>query len=313
MATPTPPRWQHQLTPPWLPVREARGQDTVAAFRPIGANLCSSVDMAALRPPGVQLNAMDIATATPTAARAWLPVHEARVERTVASRSEANSQGRQAADLDVNLKHAATEERELRSGHAALLAELQRAEDDFTHESDLQQVLLAEVAERESYSFELQGRLVDAETARSHMAADVANLRSDISKAFEEKVWAGRYRGGVEAQRSRLEEEIHEAENTLLNSRRDLCAAGIAVELAGSDLRKEAQTERASEAFEEEKARNWTRAIEEIQLQRTHLQMQLMQEQQQRQAAANDVNSLRIGPAANPSLKFRYNHRITNT
>merc|ERR1719453_7138 len=110
--------------------------------------------------------------------------------------------------------------------------------------------MMAELAERDSYSFELQGGLLDAEELRSNAAADVANLRTDISRLFPEMLWAERYRDGVFEMRSNLESEVREAEASLLERRRDLRAADGACTLAGSDLLKEERAEQASEAVE---------------------------------------------------------------
>merc|ERR1719359_1844341 len=124
------------------------------------------------------------------------------------------------------------EERDLRTVQIALQAKLDEAHDEIVHESDLREVLLAELDERLSYSSELCQRMLDAEESRGIAAADVTNLRSDIGQLVPEMRWAERYHEGVAAHRSKLEAEVLEAERSLLDRRRDLRAVGVAAHLA---------------------------------------------------------------------------------
>jgi hypothetical protein len=198
--------------------------------------------------------------------------------------------------VDALLQQETSQESDLRAAHAALLEEFETAEDEVAHESDLREVLLAELAEREPYSAELHARLLNAEEARGTAAADVSNVRTDIEKLHPEIHWAENYCESVAVHRSKLQAEVCEAEHSLLERRRDVHARDIAGHLAVHDLLREEQRQQAVEVLEAKAASRWTEAITEIQLQRTNLQIQLMREEHQQQAAANELEALRCAP-----------------
>lgn len=253
--------------------------------------------------PLPRFSARDTATATPAALRSWLPVHEARAERSAVARSEAQAHNEQAADVGRCLASQEAEEQDLRAAQAALYTELEAAEDEKEHEADLRQVLLSELAERDLYSTELHARMLDAEESRRTTTLDSANLRSDIATLRTEMCWAERYRENIAAQRSHLESEVLEADCCLLERQREAQMLGRTTQLAGYDLQREEQSEQAVEAFEASAAGRWTEAVTELQMQRSRLQIQLMHEEHQRQTAANDLDLMRIGPGGRSNIQ----------
>lgn len=238
---------------------------------------------------------MDVACAPPEAVRNWLPVHERRAERSAAARAEAQQCELHTAALDAQWDREAAEERDLQAARVALQTELEAADADAMYEADLRDILLAEVAERESFSSEMHRRLLDAEVLRGDAAADVANLQADVAKLRNELLWAQRYREGADAQRARLESEVLEAERRFDERQRDQRAAGAAARLAGCDLWREARSEEASEAQEAAADCKWREAVQELQQRRANLQIQLMREEHRRDAAATELNQHRSG------------------
>merc|ERR1712178_208633 len=192
---------------------------------------------------------------------------------------------------------------DIRKTERKLRAELNATEDESVHETDLQEVLLAEIAERDSYSFELHRRSLDAEELRSHAAGDVANLRADIQRLRSEMSWAERYREGVAAYRSLLESEVLDAERCLQDRRRHLETCGIGTSLLGYDLAREEKAQQTMESMEATVADRWSEAVARIQLQRSELQIQLMREEHQKQSLANDLNLLRSGAGKQTELR----------
>lgn len=247
-------------------------------------------------PRGTYFGLLDTLSVSPAALNAWQPIHELRMQKNGSAIAEADECERQASALEACLeskfrrqeRHLCTEERELQAQILVLA-------DQAVHESDRREILLAELAERDTYSAELHGRCMDAEKSRSFAAADVANFSADLEKLRPEMLWAERYHEEAVSQRLKLESDVASAEQALKQRKKDLQTSEIVSHLLGYDLQREQRESQDYEEMEAQSACRWTGAVAAIQLEHQELRMQLMKQEHETQTAANDLNSLRSG------------------